>query len=237
MALTTNETWKQIFRMRHTHREYKWDINGVEYTEANEISHSVDSGLFEELAIGQAACAQLTLTLLADNIPRAATIKRYVRLVNVDQASDWIPAGVFFIYTRAYEGGVWEITAFDCMRKAEQQWTPIHDLGFPMPMGTACDIFAALMGTTIDPRSHISHTYTIDYPGTTDPDDSEAQPEFYSIRQHLQWIAAAHGANWIVTAEGKLLLVPLGGEPEETNFLITEYGMPFNFGGKVILVE
>lgn len=236
MALPTSDLWKQIQSMRHTVTEFKFEINGKEYDEHDEISHSVDSGLFEEFAIGQATCAELELEIIADEIPRGATIKRYVRLVNGNLVSEWIPAGVYFVNTRSYEDGVWKIEAFDIMRKAEQQWTPVQSLDFPMPMDTACNLFATILGTSIDERSQISHTYTIDYPGTTDPDDPEDEPQFYTIRQHLQWIAAAHAANWIVTAEGKLLLVPLGGEPEETNFLITEYGKPINFGGSVILV-
>ena len=234
--LQTSATWKKLRNMRHTRREHKWEINGKEYTEASEIDHTLDYGLFDELAIGQAACAELQLNIIADEIPRGASIKRFVRLVNGDQESEWLPAGVYYINTRSRDGDVWEIHAFDVMRKAEQSWEPAQELSFPMPMDTACNLFATIMGTTVDKRSQISHTYTIDYPGTTDPENPEDQPQYYTIRQHLQWIAAAHGANWIVTAEGKLLLVPLGGEPEETNFLITEYGMPMNFGGKVILV-
>lgn len=236
MALSTSAKWKEIFRMRHTHHEFKFEINGVTYTDKEEISHSVDSGLFEELAIGQAACAQLTLEIVAKDIPRGAVIKRYIRLVNGENISEWLPAGIYFVNTKSYEDGIYKIEAFDIMRKAEQPWEPAQEISFPLPMDTAADIFAAIMGTTVDERSEISHAYTIDYPGTTDPESEETEPQYYTIRQQLQWIAAAHAANWIVTAEGKLLLVPLGGEPEETNFLICEHGDPINFGGKVILV-
>lgn len=233
MGMTTSAKWKEIFRMRHTHHEFKFEINGVTYTDKDEISHSVDSGLFEEMAIGQAACAQLTLETYASDIPRGATIKRYVRLVNGDNISEWLPAGIFFVNTRSFEDGIYKLEAFDVMRKAEQPWNPEPSLNFPMPMDEAAKELARIMGTTLDPRTSVSHNYMVEYP-TTDPDSKSGDQ--YSIRKILQFIAAAMGGNWIVTQEGKLLLLPLGSEPEETNFLICEHGDPINFGGKVILV-
>ena len=82
MAQTTSSLWKTLWRTRGTKKEYQFDINGVIYGPAHEVEHSVDTGLYEEFGIGNAATAKLTLTLYADNIPRAATIKRFIRLRN-----------------------------------------------------------------------------------------------------------------------------------------------------------
>lgn len=233
MAQTTSALWKTLWRTPGTTREYQFDIAGTIYGPDVEVTHSVDSGLYEQFGIGNASTAKLTLSLFADNIPKAATIKRYIRLRNGDQVSEWLPKGVFFANRRGEEDGYWTVEAFDAMRKAEQPWDPDQSLEFPLSMPEAVAEFARIMGVEIDPRTTINPSYTIDYP-TSDP-ESEAG-DYYSIRQELQWIAAAHAGNWIVTGEGKLLLVPLLSIPDETNYLVTEYGGAITLGGVRILV-
>lgn len=235
MAQQTSELWKTLWRMKNTRREYMFNVAGVTYGQEAEISHSVNGGLFEEFGIGNAVCARLSMSMFADNIPRGATIKRYIRLVNGEQVSEWLPAGVFFINRRSEDDGRWTIEAFDSMRKADIPWNPDQSLNFPLSMVKAVAEFARIMGVEIDPRTSINQVYTIGYP-TTDPDNDDPADNNYTIRQELQWIAAAHGGNWIITADGKLLLVPLGSEPEETHYLITEYGDAILIGGVRILV-
>ena len=93
-------------------------------------------------------------------------------------------------------------------------------------MSTAANTLAALMGITVDSRSQISNTYTIDYPANN-----------YTIRDVLGYIATANAGNWIITAANKLLLVPLNGSmPPETYYLITEDGDAITFAGTRILV-
>lgn len=82
MAQETSSLWKALLRTKGTKKEYQFDINGTIYGPEREVEHSVDAGLYEEFGIGNAATAKLTLKLYADRIPRAATIKRYVRLKN-----------------------------------------------------------------------------------------------------------------------------------------------------------
>lgn len=233
MAQTTSTLWKTLWRTKGTTREYKFDIAGTVYGPDVEVTHSVDSGLYEQFCIGSAATAKLTLSLFANTIPRAAQIKRYIRLRNGDQVSEWLPKGVFWINRRSEEDGYWNIEAFDAMRRAEQPWEPDQNLEFPLSMPAAVAEFARIMGVEIDPRTTLNPAYTIDYPAS-DPESETG--EYYSIRQELQWIAAAHAGNWIVTGEGKLLLVPLLSIPPETNYLVTEYGDAITLGGVKILV-
>lgn len=233
MAQTTSALWKVLWRTPGTTREYKFDIAGTVYGPDVEVTHSVDNGLYEKFGIGNAATAKLTLSLFADTIPRAATIKRYIRLRNGEQVSEWLPKGIFYTNRRSEEDGYWTIEAFDAMRRAERPWEPRQSLVFPLSMPAAVSEFAQIMGVEIDPRTTLNPSYTIDYPAS-DPDSDNG--DYYSIRQELQWIAAAHAGNWIVTDEGKLLLVPLLSIPEETNYLVTEYGDAITFGGVRILV-
>ena len=224
MAQTTSSLWKSLRRTRGTKAEHLFDINGVTYGPEHEVEHSVDAGLYEKFGIGNAATAKLTLKLYTDNVPRAATIKRFIRLRNGSQVSEW-PKGVFFTNRRSEEDGQWTIEAFDAMRKAEWVWTPDQYLVFPMTAPNAVKEIARIMQVQIDPRTQLNPACTIDYPAND-----------YTLRDELRFIAAAHGGNWIVTDEGKLLLVPLLSAPPETNYLVTEYGDPITFGGVRILV-
>lgn len=225
MGQTTSVLWRDLLHTPGTEREYKFIINGVEYGKDAEVSHSVESQLFEEFGIGNACCATLKLAVIADNIPRGATINRYLRLANGTQATDWIPKGVFFTNKRSRDGDYWEVEAYDAMRKADVVWEPNQSLTFPMSMLTAVNLFCQMMGVKLDKRTVLNSAYTIDYPSND-----------YTIRNELCFIAAAHGGNWIITDEGNLLLVPLLSMPEETNYLITEHGDEITFGGVRILV-
>lgn len=225
MAQATSELWKTLWRTSGTVREYAFDINGVWYGPEAEAEHSVDHGLYEELGIGNAACATLTLNLYAEDIPRGATIKRYMRLVNGEQATEWLPKGIFFTNRRSDDDGYWTIEALDPMRKADTVWTPDQSLTFPLPMTDAAEEIARIMGVPLDPRTVLNGAYTIDYPAND-----------YTLRDELRFIAAAHGGNWIISDEGKLWLVNLLSIPPETHYLVTEHGDAITFGGVRILV-
>ncbi len=225
MGQTTSALWHDLLHKPGTEREFKFVINDVEYGKDAEVSHSVESQLFEEFGIGNACCATLKLAVIADNIPRAATIKRYLRLVNGSQATAWIPKGVFFTNKRSRDGDYWEVEAYDAMRKADVVWEPSNSLTFPMSMPTAVNLFCQMMGVKLDKRTALNSAYTIDYPAND-----------YTVRNELCYIAAAHGGNWVITDEGKLRLIPLLSAPTETNNLITEHGDAITFGGVRILV-
>ena len=225
MAQATSELWKTLWRTPGTEREYGFDINGAWYGPEQEVSHSANSGLYEKFGFGNATIASLTLSLFADNIPRGATIKRFIRLRNGDQVSEWLPKGIFYISRRSEDDGRWTVEAFDAMRKAEVVWIPDQSLSFPLSMPDAVKEFARIMGVEVDPRTSLNAAYTIDYPAND-----------YTIRDELRFIAAAHAGNWVITDVGKLLLVPLMSEPEETNYLVTEHGDAITFGGVRILV-
>lgn len=225
MAQATSELWKTLWRTRNTVKEYKFEINGVEYGPEEEVEHTYSNGIFEDFGFGNAYTASLTLSLFTDEVPRAATIKRYIRLRNGAQVSEWLPKGTFFTNTRSDDDGYWTIEAYDSMRKAEVVWTPDQSLEFPLSMPAAAAEFARILGVELDPRTVLNANYTIDYPAND-----------YTIRNELCFIAAAHGGNWIITDENKLYLVPLLSAPPETNYLVEEYGDAITFGGDRILV-
>ena len=233
MAQQTSNLWKALWRERGTTREYQFDVSGTIYGPEAEISHKVDHGLYDTFGIGNAAMATLTISLFAESIHKGACIKRYIRLRNRERVSEWLPKGVFYANRRSEEDGYWTVEAYDDMRKAERPWEPRQDLIFPMAMPDAVAEFMRIRGMKLDPRTQLNPAYKIGYP-SSDPDSETG--EYYSIRQHLQWIAAAHGGNFIMSDEGKLWLVPLISAPPETSYLVTEHGDAITLGGVRLLV-
>ena len=232
MAQQTSALWKALLRDRETRREYAFDIDGVWYGPEAEASHSVESSLFECFGIGNAMSATLTLELYADHIPRGAVIKRFVRLTNGAQASEWLPKGVFYISTRRLDkrSGTLAIHGYDAMRKAGDIWlTADYDTaGWPMPQREAAEDIAQRMGVELDPRTVLDAQNPVEY-----PTDDLGEVTMTDI---LEWIAIANGGNWVMTDEGKLLLLGYGDIPEETNYLVTEYGSAITMGGVRLLV-
>lgn len=203
--------------------EYKVYIAGVEYGMEDIKSAKIEQPLFDKMSVGNACSAQLEISLWPKAIiPRTAEIIPWTRDTNV---GGWYQLGIFYIDTRAWNGDLLEVTAYDCMLKSEVVWEPRQNLKFPMTMQAASKEIAQLMGTTLDPRCAFNGTYTIDYPANN-----------YTLRAVLQFIAGAHVGNWIVTSEGKLLLIPLGSEPPETHYLVTEDGDAIVIGGVKILI-
>lgn len=225
MAQTTSELWKTLWGMRNTQIEYAFTINGTWYGDGDVVERKSDSALYEEHGIGNARIASLTIGLYAEDIPKGAEIKRFVRLVNGEQKSEWIPKGVFYANRRTEDDGYWQIEAFDGMRKASIVWEPDQSFEFPLSMPDAVAEFARIMGVSIDSRTVLNPSYTIDYPAND-----------WTIRDELGFIAAAHGGNFVMSDVGELLLVPLISIPEATNYLVTERGGAITFGGVRILV-
>ena len=98
MAQERSALWKSLWRQKNTKKEYAFKIDGVWYGSDKEIEHSYESGLYESFGIGNATSAVLNLRLYAENIPRGAKIERFMRLVNGDEASEWLPKGNYGSY-------------------------------------------------------------------------------------------------------------------------------------------
>lgn len=198
----------KVLRADPLHRmEVKLSAGGVDYGEDRIVSLEASGSLFaqDEPGIGGAAAREIDLTLYLegpDTVPRMARLRPFCRAVRGEQKSEWLPKGVFYIDTRSSEriagGTLLTIHGFDAMLMAEQVWTPDQSLEFPMPMPSAAAEMARLMGVELDPRTRLHAGYLIDYPAND-----------YTLRDILRFIAAAHGGNWIITDQGRLLLVPL----------------------------
>ncbi len=87
---------------------------------------------------------------------------------------------------------------------------------------------ARQMGVEVDPRTVLSGNFPVGYPVDENGD--------LAMQDILEGVAVCNAGNWIITDEGKLLLLQLGDIPPETFYLVTEHGRAITFGGVKILV-
>ena len=165
-------------------------------------------------------------------IPRQAQINVFVRVCVGEQASEWIPKGVFFFSTRELDkvSGILTVTGYDAMLKAENVWLNedyVYD-NWPMPQETAVADIAQRMGVSVDPRTVFSDDFPVEYPVDEEGD--------LTMREALSFIAVSDAGNWIITDEGKLRLIRFGDIPEQAGYLVTEYGQPIQFAGEVLIL-
>ena len=230
---TTSNLYKSLLQNPDHEKEIKMVIAGVEYGMNNIVSCSTSGGLFSEPGIGNCASRQIDLEVFpVGTIPRQAKIQAFVRLVYGEQASEWIPKGVFFISTRKRNKltGTLTITGYDAMLKAEQTWlTSDYDAeNWPMTQSDAVDDIAYRMGVEVDSRTVLSADFPVEYPIGENGD--------LTMREVLSGIAVSNAGNWIITDAGKLRLIGYGDIPNETNLLVTEHGDAILFGGVRIIV-
>lgn len=231
----TSELWKELWQNPLHEEEVKLTISGTEYTHADIVDESlkVSGGMFSQLDIGNCAARQFDVEVYQKGtIPRQAEIKVYKRLVCGEQASEWLPNGVFYISKREKNKitGTLTIHGFDAMLKAGDVWlTPEYNYdNWPKSEREAAEDIAARMGVKLDPRTKLDNGTPIGYPVDENGD--------LTMTDILEGIAVANWGNWIITDAGDLLLRRLGEEPAETNYLVTERGKPIQFGGVVLLV-
>lgn len=232
---TVSDLWQQMLSNPEHAVEAKLRIAGIEYGEDQIVRKSltVYGGLYSTFGIGNCCARQIDFEIYPQGtIPRQAKIEVYMRLRLDEQVSEWIPKGVFFFSTRKTDRvtSVLSVHGYDAMLKAEQTWldSSYDAETWPMPVWTAVNDIAARMGVAVDSRTQLNTAFSVQYPV-----DSEGD---MTMREALGRIAVANAGNWIITDEGKLLLVGLNSMPAETNHLITETGSAITFGGVRILV-
>lgn len=232
---TVSDLWQQMLADPAHAVEAKLKIAGVEYGEDQIVRKSlmVYGGLYSTFGIGNCCARQIDFEIYPQGtIPRQAKIEVYMRLRLDEQVSEWIPKGVFFFSTRKTDRvtSVLSVHGYDAMLKAEETWldSSYDAETWPMPAATAVADIAARMGVAVDSRTQLNASFPVQYPVDSDGD--------MTMREALSRVAVANAGNWIITDDGKLLLVGLNSMPAETNHLITETGSAITFGGVRILV-
>lgn len=239
---TTSALFKSLWGKVNTTVETKAVINGEDYLHDRIFSASVSLEMFSEgtACAGSAVSRELTLVLRdVGAIPKSAEIQMFIRLVNGNTVSEWIPKGVYYIDTREQQYGLdrLEIHGYDVIRKADKTFTSSGDQGY-WPM-TDIDVVEEIAerigaksvnGSRIDPRTIaiLTKRYQVQYPGYGDG--------AYTMRECLGFIGAMYAGNWITNDFGQLRLVMLGDIPTETNLLIDENADYIKLGNDRILI-
>ena len=190
--------------------ETKVSINGVDYGEDVLISVETTGSLFKDdlPVIGSCVSGEIDIRMLmpSASIPRMATIKPYIRLSNIAGTvkSGWLQKGEYFIDTRSVTNNddginIMKIHGYDAMLKAEATY-PDDNETYPKSDAYVVNLIATTMGIQIDSRTTalMDESYQI------------VHPAFASMRQVLMNIAGMYAGNFIISPEGKLLLVQLG---------------------------
>ena len=156
-------------------------------------------------SIGNACSTECDIVLREDseNWPRMASFEVKIQIMSEDntQVSEWLSIGTFFTDERSFtESGDLSIIGFDAMLKMEQSWTDkiTPPLNWPVTASAWCNMIEAAGIAEFDSRNLINNVVAFIGLDTAS-----------TVRDKLKDIAAAHGANWIMTDAGKLRLIPL----------------------------
>lgn len=202
----------------------------IEYTGSNLVSLRISADLFTDdtISVGGVCSAKIELEIKPkenETIKRAAKIQVFARLETDSLQSEWVPQGIYFIYSRDKdpENSNIKIIAYDAMLKADTFLLDVGQslTGWPKNMATLVNDICTYMDVTLESGTIIS--------------DSLLCEADYSMtrRDYLSAIAKAHAGNWIITYTGELRLVGIFNEYE---VLSTEDYIPITFGGTRILV-
>lgn len=231
--INTSSTYQTIMSDPAHTTEVRLDINNVSYYSDSIVSMNAVRSLFQSdsPSVGGCSAAEIDAVLLipSASIPRMATLNPYIRVRSANglTVSEWIPQGKFFIDTRVLdpETGSLTIHGYDAMLKGEQLYlTGNNWSGSTKTVSTVVNEIATRMGVSIDSRTSLTNYYV-----TKPADDA-------TMREVLGHIGASQCGNWIITLEGKLLLIRMNDIPAETSLLVDDYGNPIVFGGVRIIV-
>ncbi len=231
--LRTSELYQTMLRDPRHQKECYVRIAGENYHQDRLISLSTSGGAFASPDIGTCASRQIDLVLREPGlIPRQAEMRVYVRLQLGGQVSEWLPKGVYYISNRRLDKrtGTLTIHGFDAMLKASDIWLTedYAPVNWPMSQRVAVADIAYRMGVEVDPRTVVMDGFPVPY-----PTDENGEVTMMDI---LEFIAVCNAGNWVMSDEGRLLLLRYGDIPPETNYLVTEYGSAITLGGVKILV-
>ncbi len=199
------ENWAAVFAVPHI-TEYRFLINGIEYREKDiQGTPAIERPLMQEPCIGRCCTGMLTLVIRQhenETIPKAAPVHAFCRLkARVGEAvTDWVDQGRYWISRRSASGGLTTLTCRDGMMLAGRTYLDkTQFIEWPVAMTEVFAEIVELMGVEVDERTHINSgaAYKVDYPN----DD-------VLMSEVLSGIAAAHGGNFVMTASGKLRLIP-----------------------------
>lgn len=239
MAIDVTEKWNEILISEPHWFETQVIVNNIIYQQSQIMDLRIEYRTFseEQPTVGSCLSAELTMKMLKPTavIPRMALIRPQVRVCNgydYLHRSEWIPQGYFYIDTREESKNddnlpVISFHCYDAMLKTEQMYPstesswPKTDINTVKEIAYYIGLQSSRNGTAgIDTRTLALMTegYQI------------STPAGYTMRETLANIASMYAANWVVSMENKLLLIPINGIPEEESLLVDESGNIITWG-------
>lgn len=203
--------------------DVKLKIGQTEYTRISRPQIQ-RPGLADHLGIGGCLSAMLTVTVYTDGeIPRSSEVEVLGRLKGIDgsQPTNWVSFGKFYIDARdtTIHGQV-TLTCMDKMLLLDDAFPMAN---WPMSQQACAELVASYLGVTLDARTTINQSYTIQYPWS------------FTIREALGFIGACNGGNWVLTPDDTLYLIPLinTGTTQDIIAVLTSFttGIPVEIKG------
>lgn len=158
------------------------------------------------LSVGNCISATLGLSILTDDVLDAKVpIVIKGRLTDGQSVSEWLPFGTFYINQKSSYKGLWTVSCYDAMLKANQSYLSADSdgTGWPKAMSDVVAEIAYRIGVSVDSRTVIN----------TGEDYTVPCPTGLTMMQVLGYIGGCHGGNWIITEDNALRLVPLMDSP------------------------
>lgn len=188
-------------------------------------SHSAFSDGVPQIGCAVAGEVEATFLKPDETIPKMCGFVIRVRARTETLSSIFFNKGTYYIDTREVSHNsdgidVMTIHGYDAMLKFEGMYPSDDEHDYPLLDTTMLQFMADSVGVQIDQR-------------TLDKMDRRFEfslPAGYTMREMLGFIASAYGGNFIMSDEGKLLLITLGRLAVETFYLIDENGDPIAFG-------
>lgn len=228
---STSELYNTILTGGSYNVQSKVRIDGTDYAESELFSVKTVSQVFPDgkLSVGNCISREIDIEMKIPNVTfsRMASIQPFQRITNGTQTSEWIPKGKFFIDTRDVDqqSGRLTLHGYDSIMLAEADY-PSTTHKWPTDDIVVVREVASKIGVQLDARTTgiIKNGYTVQFPGA------------YTMRETLGYIAAMYGGNFIMSDEGKLLLLPLSNVTDLSGFLVTQNGDYLLIGGDRIFV-
>lgn len=228
---TAPSNWEKVWNSGADVEFYAM-IGGTRYEMNQFLSAKAYRAAFSGLKIGQAASCQLSISFTPlKPVPKAAKIEFFVRLTNQrDITTAWVKQGTYYIDHRDLdrELNILSVEAFDRMIFAEEKYFSSGTITgtWPRSAPSVVSDICTRLGISLDSRSQINSALMV------------TAPADLTMRDVLRNIAAAHGGNFIITAENKLRLLPLEDLPDLT-LLGDENGnfVGDEFGNRVLIIE
>lgn len=193
-------------------------IGGSFYTSESIIDLNIYRSVGESgFSIGNTVSNHCIITLATKyRMKSGLQVVPYVRFKSTEE-SEWLKLGEFFITETKAELGRLRITAYDKMYTLDKRCTflgttsgSVSPVSFPCSIQTLLNYTCSCRGLKCDFKCQ---DFTVESILVANPkvwNDSR----YYTHRQMLGYIAAAHGANALFDNEGKLVFKCVGGDAE-----------------------